>query len=500
MRSKYIRFTLKWIPFIALLATPLLAIAQGQTELEGDVEASSLQAKTVDLDQVVQVALANNSQLKAAFFSLLSAEEDVDVAWSSVMPSVNSSINYTRNVEIPVTFIPETFFDPQNGDPNVLVPAEFGTDNDWRGGISVSQNIFRGEAFVGISSAEMFRLLQREQLRATAEEVITQARQAYYGVLMAKERYRVQKATIERIEANLEENRARQKAGLLDDYDVLRLEVQLSNQRPQLKQDEFAINQAFRNLKMVMGLPATFNFEISGQLRSFDIRANSAGMGANEGIKEVDTMTPLVLEQEKELLEKNFENRGDLRVLQARTGLKDREIMAIKSRYLPTVTASYNLSWTASEAGTPNFFEDNVRFQTIGVNVNLPLFEGFERNANLQKAQIQKKELREQKEQLERQALNEIDAALESIRLAYETEQARLKALEQAERGYNIARARLEKGVGSQLDVTNAEVQLRQAELNYAQMVHDYLNAKASYDQAIGKVPFISNYQNFLTN
>ena len=50
---------------------------------------------------------------------------------------------------------------------------------------------------------------------------------------------------------------------------------------------------------------------------------------------------------------------------------------------------------------------------------------------------------------------------------------------------------RLENGLGSQLEVTDAEVQVRQAEVNYALMVFNYLTAKAQYDLATGVVPFV---------
>ncbi len=69
---------------------------------------------------------------------------------------------------------------------------------------------------------------------------------------------------------------------------------------------------------------------------------------------------------------------------------------------------------------------------------------------------------------------------------AIDTAPARKKALQLAQKGYNRARARLDNGLGSQLDITNAELQLREAEANYAQMVFNYLSAKAQYDQAVG--------------
>ena len=80
-------------------------------------------------------------------------------------------------------------------------------------------------------------------------------------------------------------------------------------------------------------------------------------------------------------------------------------------------------------------------------------------------------------------------------RYVEEVEESRLradgqkKAVSQAERGFAIARAQFREGLGSRLDVTDAEVALRQSEFNYAQAVYDYLSNRARIDQLVGSVP-----------
>ena len=88
-------------------------------------------------------------------------------------------------------------------------------------------------------------------------------------------------------------------------------------------------------------------------------------------------------------------------------------------------------------------------------------------------------------------AQNEITTARENLNQVFETAQARQEALEQAQRGYEIAKSRFDNGLGTQLDLTEAELQVRQAELNYASLIYNYLTAKARYDLATGQVPFI---------
>lgn len=487
--KKILRVGLPGIIGSLLFITPALSQEADTTSISEAIG----NKKVLKLTEAIQVALANNSNIKRSLLNLEDADEQVRIAWSEVLPDISSSATYTRNLEIPVNFVPAQFFDP-DAPAGELVPLQFGTDNNWQGGFSVQQTLFRGEAFVGISSSKLYKAAQAENLRATTQQIVTQTRLAYYNVLVAEEQLRLQEATVDRLEKNLTENRARNKAGLIDQYDVLQVEVQLRNQEPQLTQAQYNVEQAYRELKVVLGIPLELEFIVEGDLNAYDVTADQAGQETNQNIKQVDTMTPYQYSRSVNVTDIATDLRGDIRVLDTQNQLKNREIKAIKSRFLPTLTANYNLNWTAAQAGSPVFYgtdETRARSQTLGFTVSLPLFEGFERTANLNIAQIEKKDLEEQRRAAIRSAKNEIQSAEESLNQAIETAPARVRALNLAQEGYERAQSRLENGLGSQLDVTNAELQLRQAEANYAQMVYSYLSAKAQYDQAVGMVPFV---------
>ncbi len=457
------------------------------------VEEIQEQSKPIILTQAIQIAMANNTDIKRALLNLKDADEQVRIAWSEVMPEISGSATYTRNLEIPVNFVPAQFFDP-SAPADELVPLQFGTDNNWNGGFSVNQTIFRGEAIIGISSSELYKAAQAENLRATTQQIVTQARIAYYNVLVSEEQLRLQQETVERLRENLKENRARQKAGLIDEYAVLQVEVQLKNQEPQLTQARYAVQQAYRELNLVLGLPVELGLSVEGDLSSFRILGEQVSDSTNKNLKQVDQMTPYSYEENKNLINLATDKRGDIRILDKQEDLKQREIKAIKSRFLPTLSANYNLNWSAAQAGSPRFFgtdETRARSQTVALTLSLPIFQGFERSANLQIAQIEQRDLELQRRQAVREAKNEIQSARESLNQSIETAPAREEALKQAREGYQRAQARLESGLGSQLDVIEAEFQLRQAEVNYAQMVYNYLSAKARYDQAIGMVPYV---------
>lgn len=453
----------------------------------------ALPAQTIDLKQAIQIALANNTQMKQSLLSIRDADQQIRTAWSNVMPDISASANYTRNLEVPVNFLPEIIFDP-NGDPDALIPVAFGTDNNWQGGFSVSQTLFSGQAFVGISSSELYKAAQSENLRATSQGIVTQTRITYYQALVAKEQYRLIETQIERLENNLEDTKKRFEQGFTDDYAVLQLEVQLSNLEPQLNSAEFAVQNALKDLLDVMGLPVQLSLDIKGDLSSFNIYEAETDLDENESLKTVDQITPLQLNEDSALTEQAMDLRGDLRILDVQKRLQGKQLDAQRSLYLPNITASYNLQWSAAQAGSPEFFgteDSRARSQTLMVGVQVPIFQGFSRDAAVQQAKIQIKDTELQMYQAKQSANKEIYSAKQSVREAMQNNDALLKAISQAERGYERALARYQNGVGSQQEVTDAELQLREAENNYAQMVSGYLTAKAQYDQAIGKVPFV---------
>lgn len=478
---------------VGLIVFSLNAYAQVKTD-------SLLNDAELTLEDAIQVAVANNPEVNQAILSVKDADELVDIAYSEVYPNISSSLNYTRNIEIPVSYLPAQIFDP-NAPEGQLIGVPFGTDNNWQGGFTVQQNIFRGEVFVGLSTSEIYKAVQQENLRAVTQQIITRTRVAYYQVLIAKEQLRLQQTQIKRLEQNLNDNQARERAGLVDEYAVLQLEVQLSNQRPQLIEARYAVDEAYRNLKVALGIPLEIDFEIKGNLNSFDIIAADVVSDENAGIKKIDQMNPFTFEKKNDEWSSLIEDRGDVRVLDARLNLNEKEIQAVKSRFLPTITASYNLQWSAAQSGSPKFFqnpEPNTapnRIQSLAINVSLPLFEGFKRKSDVQRAQIARKDIEVQQRAAKLAAENEIASSAEQLNKSYETATARKQALSQAEEGYQRALKRLENGIGSQMEVTDAELQVRQAEVDYALMVFQYLSAKAQYDLATGQVPFVDTIE-----
>ena len=153
------------------------------------------------------------------------------------------------------------------------------------------------------------------------------------------------------------------------------------------------------------------------------------------------------------------------------------------------------MRWNAAQAGSPDFFgssDQRARSQVLGVNLKWNLFNGLKQYTALQKSMIEKKSIEENRRNALEAAMNQTITAQDRLDNLFELNPSVREGLSLAKTGYDRVLTRQKNGLATQLDVTDAEIQLKQAELNYANLVFNYLSAKAQYDFAIGKVPFVN--------
>jgi outer membrane protein TolC len=119
----------------------------------------------------------------------------------------------------------------------------------------------------------------------------------------------------------------------------------------------------------------------------------------------------------------------------------------------------------------------------------VPIFTGFGRFARVEQAKATIAQTEARLARAEREAIEQVQTLHESVTEARLRANSQRAAVVQAQRGYDIATAEYRAGIGSQLQVTDADLALRTAEFNYAQAVYDYLTARSLLDLALGTAP-----------
>lgn len=461
-------------------------LALGASRVEGQ--------ESVSLASLARSALDANRDLRAAREGLNVAEEQVSEAWSSVYPSIDLNASYTRNLSPAVNFFPAVFFDPTAG-PDDYIPIRFGADNTWSSTITFEQPLFRAGTFIGVGAAGRFRSFQNEAVRGTAQTVITQVRTAYYQLLLAQEQVRLTENSVERVRQSLHETRALNRAGLASDYDVLRLEVELANLEPNLRRAQNAALQARRQLAIQASVEDQESLSVRGTLAKMDLDDLSANSADNRAVLDFMGFSAGGAGAVDEALDRASAERSDLRQLELNQDLLRAQMRVEQMSYLPEVTLFGNYIISAQNNGTPSFFAmgegQRAYSRLLGLRVTVPVFSGFRQDARIDQRRASLRQAEAQTLQAVDLAESQVRALVENADEALQRARGQRLAVRQATRGFEIASAQYREGLGGQLELTDAEVALRQSEFNYAQAVFDYLVARAQLDQATGQVPLV---------
>jgi outer membrane protein TolC len=440
----------------------------------------------------IRLALDQSMDMQDARLALRQAEEQVEEAWGSVMPTIDFSGSYTRNIAPMVSFLPAEFF---GGEPGDFLKVQFGADNAWSSALTLSQPLFEAQAFIGVGAAGRFKALQEETFRGRAQNLVTRVRIAYYGLLLAQEDRRLIENSVGRVRRSLEETMALQRAGLASEYDVLRLQVELANLEPNLRRTANAVSQARRTLALELNLDDMEELSVTGSLAEMDPEDLEANEGANREILEITGVGLELMEDRGDLLSRAYESRSDLKQLELTEKLRTAELRVQQVEYFPKVSLFGNYSVNAQQNGAPDWFGDEMSRATskwVGIQVTLPVFTGFKRDARIDRQRAVLNQARNQSQLARLQAESQVKSLQEQAGEALQRARAQRLAVSQAQRGFEIASAQYREGMSSQLELTDAEVALRQSEFNYAQAVFDFLVARAQLDEAAGSVPMVN--------
>lgn len=451
-------------------------------------------AMVLTLDEALGLALESNPDLRLARLDLDEAEGMVSEAWAGVYPKLDFSTSYTRNISPSVSFLPAVIFDP-SAEEGELLRVQFGSDNLWSGNLSLEQPIFRAAALIGVGAAGRFRAFQQESVRGTSHEVITRIRVLYYGLLLAQEQALLIERSAQRVAQSLEETRALNNAGFASDYDVLRLEVEFANLDPQLRLARNEVLRMERDLALELGLPDGTAVQVVGSLAQMDIENPGSNVPENARLLEFGAggLTPDELAASvEELFLRAAEENSVVQQAGLNADLRHTELQLERAEYLPEITLFGSYDVIAQQNGGPDFFgtsEERAYGRNLGVRVTLPIFTGFRRGARVEQKEAALLSARLERDLAEDRLRDEIRTLVEQVDEArYRAESQRL-AVTLAQRGFEIASAQYREGLGSQMELTDAEVALRQSEFNYAGAVYDYLSARAQLDRAVGEIP-----------
>lgn len=411
------------------------------------------------IDEAINLALEKNSELRIAKMEVEKSEQKLREARSGLFPKLDLSGQYQRFINKPVIFLPP-------GSPFGQT-LEIGADNSYNASAQISLPLFALPLYQGIGLASDALAIAEQNYSSVKNKIVKDVKKAFLAVILTRETKDVMQQSLKNAEDNFENIKRLNSAGTLSDYDVLRAEVQVENLKPVVLQMENNYKLSLEALKVAIGLDAKQNIEVVGNLL-FD-----------------DSYLPLT---EEEVIEELLKNNPQLAILDKQVQLNDRNVSLERSAYFPSLSGFGNYQYQ-TQANDFKFSDYRwVKTFVLGLQLQIPIFNGFKTQSKVSQAEIGLNQAQEQKRNLTEAIKTQALSVLYRVQQALIRIQGQNKTVRTAQEGYEIAKRRLDNNVGTQLEVNDAELALRQAKLNRLQAIYDYKVAEADLETILGRI------------
>lgn len=418
------------------------------------------------LEEAIEYGIERNNQLDIDKLEIEDADAQILEYWARGIPKLNGSVQYQHFVDIPVSLVPAEFF---GGMPGEFAEVQFGTNNRLEGALELSALLFDGGFFVGLKAQRLYKELRKRELLQSETDVRFNVTKAFLNVLVAQENVGILKQNIENLKANLSDAEANFESGFIEKLDVDRIRLSLSTLEARRQSVEGNALIAANLLKFQMGYPIEEEIEVEGDLDNIFSSAL---------VEEVKVEEPV-----------NYDERMEYQIANKGLELSQVDINRLRAGYLPTLTgfASANRSlqrndlFDESEAGW-------LPATIVGVSMSFSLFDGFDRRAKIQRAKITQEKTIKEINQLERS----IEMEVRNARINYNNAQTQSvnaqMNLDLAEEIYNTTQIKFDEGVGSSVELRQAESDFYSAQSNQINAMYDLLDAYTELQKALGKI------------
>lgn len=420
------------------------------------------------LKEAVDYAIKHNLNVKNAQLDAISAEARIGEIRAAGLPQVTGAVSLTNNIIIPRFFLPAKTLDPSAPDDAPPSAVKFGIP--WQGSASANLNqlIFNGSYFIGLKAAATYRELAQKSTTSSKVTVAEAVTKAYYSAQVAEERAKLLDLNIARVDSSMRETKALNASGFVELLDVNRLEVQINNLQTERQKVQNLIELSYALLKFQMGMPANEPIKLTDDINAVNVAE---------------------LRSESEGLDVSYEKRIEYSLLNTQEKLAMLDLRNVRSGYLPSLSASLGYGYNAGMDKFSQLFSNPwFNNMVLTVNLNIPIFDGFTKKYQINQKKIAIDKVKNNQNLLKQSIDLENNQAGINIKNAFATLETQKRNLTLAEEIVRVTKIKYKEGVGSNIEVVNAESSLKEAQTNYFTALYDLMIAKVDLSKAKGEL------------
>jgi len=448
---------------IGLLA--VLPCAAQQAAPDNGVQNYSLQ-------ECIDYAYMHQDSVKNATLDIKSADYKVKETIGQGLPQINGSISFQDYTRSPSTVGPDfsAFASGKPIDPKApLVVYPFGAvqyNNSYT--LQASQLLFSGTFLVGLKAVKTYKELSQRNLTRSKIETNVNVTKAYYQVLVSNEQLKLLDANIKQLKQQVNETTQSNKQGFVEKIDVDRITVQYNNLVTNRENVDRALTLNYAMLKFQMGMPINEQLNLTDKLADINLEQSLAAKAS------VDTSF--------------YHNRIEYSLLESNKRLNELDLMSKKADFLPTITANGAFATVFQENQTRYLYQHNYPYSYIGLSINIPIFSGGQRISRLKQSQIEVQKAQNQLDAAKNAFSLQATAARITFVNSLHTLDNQKHSQELANEVLRVAKIKYQQGVGSSIEVTQAQTALEDADNKYIQGLYDALISKVDLDKAYGYI------------
>lgn len=407
-------------------------------------------ANILNLDEAVRIALDNHPNIRAAKERIGAQQAVLGQQMSAYYPTIGLSNQYRTNQS-------STEGGAANAAESVSSQA------------NVNMTLYNfGKREGAVQAARETLDATNYNYKTTLDSVILGVKQAYYGYLQARAIVQVREETVKSRDLLVRQARAFYEVGTRARIDVARAESNLYTAQADLIAAENAMKVAWATLKNALGL-----------------RELAERPLVEEAIV---TTIPYTLDQSREMA---YASRPELKSFEAQRRAQDQTIAAARRGHLPDLIfdGSYGRRHVSNETDngrTLNTFPLQPTW-SLQLSLNVPIFDGFRTTNRVEETLRNYYIIKFQEEQQRQQVALDVEQAYLRLVELQERIKANEAAAKAAKENLDLATGRYQVGVGSIIEVTDAQTLYTDAQTTYIRALYDYKIADAQLTRAIGQ-------------
>ena len=444
---KKVTLMMTLLALVCVGTSPVVAQQQG---IEPRTVAAQNGPLMLTLDQALSIALEENPTVRIADQTIEVKKYAKRGTYAALWPEISASATYQR-------YVKKQMFHFQGN------TIEVGTTNNASGGIQAAMPLVNFQLWKSLKLSAMDVELAVEQARSSRIDMVEQVSKTFYQVLMAKDAYNVYKRVYDNAVENHKIVEKKYNVGAVSEYDFIRSQVTVSNAEPNVLNAENSIVLALWQLKALLGMDLALDIDCAGSLADYE-----------------SVMTEIYKAN------KDLTNNSTLRQLDIQERMLNQTLKVQRAANMPSLALTANYTYTAlDETLKIQHYRWNP-YSVVGLSLNVPIFAGGKRRADINQAKLNLNNLELQRENVERQLMTALMQYESNMQTNLKEYYASSQNISQAKRGYDIAVKRYEIGGGTLVDVDNSQLAYTQAELSRSTAIFNYLINRTSIEKIVG--------------